>query len=53
MTLDIWVNEDYINYMSTRPELIDEMYKIINWKKIDERLVAALSVKEAAVAVSN
>ena len=41
LTLDILVDDDYVNYMSTRPELVDKMWEIVNWNKIEERFLAA------------
>ncbi len=41
MTIDIWEHAYYLDYQNVRPNYLKEMWKIVNWKKMAERLDAA------------
>ena len=41
LNIDIWEHAYYLDYKNARPQYLDKMWKIINWKKAEERLVAA------------
>ena len=39
--VDIWEHAYYKQYNNLRPEYLKNIWKIINWKDVDERLRAA------------
>lgn len=41
LTIDVWEHAYYLDYKNLRPVFLKEMWKIINWKKVAERLAAA------------
>lgn len=41
MTVDIWEHAYYLDYQNVRPKFMEEIWKIINWTKVAERLAAA------------
>ena len=41
LNIDIWEHAYYLDYKNARPQYLNSMWKIINWKKVEERLVAA------------
>ena len=43
LTIDIWEHAYYIDYHNDRSKFLTEIWKIINWKKVEERLHAALA----------
>ena len=38
MTVDVWEHAYYIDYKNVRAEYLKNIWKIINWKKVEERL---------------
>jgi Fe-Mn family superoxide dismutase len=38
LTIDVWEHAYYLDYKNMRPTFLKEMWKIINWKKVEERL---------------
>ena len=43
LTIDIWEHAYYIDYQNVRPNFMKEIWKVVNWKKVEERYEAALS----------
>ena len=41
LTIDIWEHAYYLDYKNLRPTYLKEMWKIINWKKVEDRLAEA------------
>ena len=39
--IDIWEHAYYLDYKNARPQYLKNMWRIINWQKVEERLVAA------------
>ena len=44
LTIDVWEHAYYLDYKNMRPTFLKEMWKIINWQKVEERLAAAKAV---------
>lgn len=38
LTCDVWEHAYYIDYRNKRPDYIENFFKIINWKKVAERM---------------
>ena len=51
INIDIWEHAYYLDYKNSRPQYLTKMWKIINWQKAEERLVAAQVESEAAKGV--
>ena len=45
MNMDMWEHAYYLDYMNQRPVFLSEMWKIVNWQKMAERLSKAKSQK--------
>jgi len=41
LTIDIWEHAYYIDYQNVRPNFMKEIWKIVNWKKVEERYQTA------------
>jgi len=41
MTIDIWANDSVFHFTNIRPNLLDDIWQIIDWKKVAERYKAA------------
>ena len=41
LTIDVWEHAYYLDYKNVRPVFLQNMWKIINWEKVAERLAAA------------
>lgn len=51
INIDIWEHAYYLDYKNSRPQYLDKMWKIINWNKAEERLVAAQAERAASLNV--
>lgn len=45
LTIDVWEHAYYLKYQNMRATWISEFFKIINWKKVEERYQNALKNK--------
>ena len=41
LTIDVWEHAYYLDYKNARPVFLQEMWKVVNWQKVEERLAAA------------
>ena len=41
LTIDVWEHAYYLDYKNMRPTFLNEMWKVINWQKVAERLAEA------------
>jgi Fe-Mn family superoxide dismutase len=41
--MDVWEHAYYLDYQNARPKFLEEVWKIVNWNKMEERLTAALA----------
>lgn len=41
LTIDIWEHAYYLDYQNSRPNFMKEVWKIVNWAKVEERFKAA------------
>ena len=39
--IDVWEHAYYVDYRNVRPNYVSAIWDIINWDKVEERLVAA------------
>lgn len=42
LCVDVWEHAYYLSYQNQRKKYIDNFFKIINWKKVEEKYVAAI-----------
>ena len=42
LNIDIWEHAYYLDYKNARPQYLTEMWKIVNWNKVEERLQASM-----------
>ena len=40
LTVDIWEHAYYVNYQNRRAAFVDDIWKIINWKRVSHRFEA-------------
>jgi Fe-Mn family superoxide dismutase len=41
LTIDIWEHAYYIDYKNVRPNFLKEIWKIVDWRKVQDRYFAA------------
>jgi Fe-Mn family superoxide dismutase len=39
--IDVWEHAYYVDYRNVRPTYVNAIWDVINWGKVEERLVAA------------
>ncbi len=42
LNMDVWEHAYYLDYKNARPVYLKEMWQIINWHKVSERLAEAV-----------
>lgn len=50
LTIDIWEHAYYLDYKNLRPTFLKEMWKVINWQKVEKRLEAVRESRNEAAA---
>lgn len=43
LNMDVWEHAYYLDYQNARPKFLEEVWKIVNWNKMEERLTAGLA----------
>ena len=41
LNIDIWEHAFYIDYKSAKPDFLKNIWQVVNWKKVEERLADA------------
>jgi len=41
LNIDIWEHAFYIDYKNAKVDFMKEIWKVVNWKKVEERLKEA------------
>ena len=41
LTCDVWEHAYYLDYQNRRPDYLNELCKLLNWEKIEERFISA------------
>jgi Fe-Mn family superoxide dismutase len=52
VNMDVWEHAYYLDYKNARPQYLSQMVKIINWRKAEERLIAAIAESAAEKAAA-
>eukprot|EP01101_Sappina_pedata_P002629 TRINITY_DN12853_c0_g1_i1.p1 TRINITY_DN12853_c0_g1~~TRINITY_DN12853_c0_g1_i1.p1 ORF type:complete len:237 (-),score=124.08 TRINITY_DN12853_c0_g1_i1:154-828(-) len=43
--IDVWEHAYYLDYKNARPDYLKEIWKVVNWKNVEERFADATSAK--------
>jgi len=41
LTFDVWEHAYYLSYKNARANYVKELWKVVNWKNVEERYLAA------------
>ena len=41
--IDVWEHAYYLQYKNVRPDYLKNIWKVVNWKTVNARLIAAKS----------
>ena len=42
LNMDVWEHAYYLDYKNARPVFLKEVWKVVNWQKVAERLDVAI-----------
>jgi Fe-Mn family superoxide dismutase len=42
LTIDVWEHAYYLDYFNMRKDYAKEIFKVVNWKNVEERLEKAM-----------
>jgi Fe-Mn family superoxide dismutase len=46
LAIDVWEHAYYVDYKNVRADYVKQIWKIVNWKDVEKRFIAAIAKKE-------